>query len=116
MLAGAVGLFAVFKSNALSAKIYLWTWLPRFFVGLVARYTLRAEMKQYGIDNSDGPGVVIGELVDVVFILYFVKVGRSQRTAAIYRCIVSRRSEVGMASICIFHGCVWERRSMFFWG
>ncbi|CAM9986782.1 unnamed protein product, partial [Ectocarpus sp. 8 AP-2014] len=77
MLAGAVGLFAVFKSNALSAKIYLWTWLPKFFVGLVGNYTVRAEMKQYGIDNGDGPGVVTGELVGVVFLLYFVKVGRS---------------------------------------
>ncbi|CAN0571549.1 unnamed protein product [Ectocarpus sp. 12 AP-2014] len=83
MLAGAVGLFAVFKSNALSAKIYLWTWLPKFFVGVVARYTLRAEMKQYGIDKSDGPGVVISELLSVVFLLYYVKVGRSQRTWAI---------------------------------
>ncbi|CAM9249263.1 unnamed protein product [Ectocarpus sp. 12 AP-2014] len=77
MLAGAVGLFAVFKSNALSAKIYLWTWLPKFFVGVVARYTLRAEMKQYGIDNSDGPGVVISELMSVVFLLYYVKVAWS---------------------------------------
>ncbi|CAM9126125.1 unnamed protein product, partial [Ectocarpus sp. 6 AP-2014] len=77
MLAGAVGLFAVFKSNALSAKIYLWTWLPKFFVGLVARYTMCAVMKQYGIDNSDGPGVVIGGLMGVVFLLYYVKVAWS---------------------------------------
>ncbi|CAB1104655.1 unnamed protein product [Ectocarpus sp. CCAP 1310/34] len=74
MIAGAVGLFAVFKSNALSAKIYLWTWLPRFFVGLVARYTMRAEMKQYGIDNNNEPGVVINELVTAIFLLYYVKV------------------------------------------
>ncbi|CAM9881463.1 unnamed protein product [Ectocarpus sp. 4 AP-2014] len=116
MLAGAVGLFAVFKSNALSAKIYLWTWLPRFFVGMVGGYMVRAEMKQYGIDNSDGPGVVIGELVRVVSILYYVKVGRSQRTSTIYRCIVCRRSEVGKASMCIFTDASWNADRCFFLG
>lgn len=79
MLAGVVGLFAVFKSNALTAKIYLWTWLPRFVLGVVSEYAVRAQMKELGIDNSDGVPVVIGELIGVVVVLYYIKVGRSQR-------------------------------------
>lgn len=34
MTFGAVGLWAVFASSARAAKLYLWTWLPRFLIGV----------------------------------------------------------------------------------
>ncbi|CAM9670529.1 unnamed protein product [Ectocarpus fasciculatus] len=74
MFAGAVGLYAVFKSNALAAKVYLWTWLPRFLVGLVGQYQLREEMKQIGIDGTDGTQLVLSQILGFVFLLYYIKV------------------------------------------
>ncbi|CAM9670009.1 unnamed protein product [Pylaiella littoralis] len=35
MASGALGLLGVFGSHAKAARFYMWTWLPRFFAGVV---------------------------------------------------------------------------------
>lgn len=73
IIAGIAGLVAVFNSNALAAKVYMWTWLPRFLAMVVTEWITHAKMKQIGIPQN--PAIVIAsELINLLFIVYFVKV------------------------------------------
>lgn len=73
IIAGAAGLWAVFGPNALAAKVYLWTWFPRFIAMMATEIVEYFMMKDIGVDQFPA-ATIVAELVNVVLIMYFVKV------------------------------------------
>lgn len=65
MFAGAVGLWSFFGSNAKAAKLYLWTWPPRFLIREGTAFVYRAPLKRN----------ILLEGIRVLMFVYFLKVG-----------------------------------------
>eukprot|EP00903_Cladosiphon_okamuranus_P017608 g16219.t1 len=73
IIAGITGLYAVFNSHALAAKVYMWTWLPRFLAMVVTEWIIYAKMSKIGLEQN--PAItLVSELINLAFIVYFVKV------------------------------------------
>ncbi len=66
MLAGAVGLWAFFGSNATAAKFYLWTWPPRFLIREATAFVYRAQLKTN----------IVSEGIYLLIFMYYLKVSR----------------------------------------
>eukprot|EP00752_Nemacystus_decipiens_P002296 g2173.t1 len=73
IIAGIAGLLAVFNADALAAKVYLWTWLPRFVAMVVTEWCLYAKMKEVGL-NPNLAFNIFWQIVECLFVVYFVKV------------------------------------------
>ncbi|CAM9941051.1 unnamed protein product [Scytosiphon promiscuus] len=76
IMAGLAGLYAVCRSSALAAKVYLWTWLPRFFAMMVMQYITYTRQKELGIDQHKKTAVIT-QAINLVVFAYFIKVSWS---------------------------------------
>lgn len=73
IIAGIAGLLAVFNANALAAKVYMWTWLPRFVAMEAAEWMTYARKKEIGFQENLLE-VIISGIIDFVIVAYFVKI------------------------------------------
>lgn len=72
LIAGVVGLWAVFGSNATAAKLYLWTWAPRFLLAVATTFSVVPEML-----------IVPFGAMNLLLLLYYCKV-RILRPSTVY--------------------------------
>lgn len=69
MIAGAIGLWAFFGSNATAARIYLYTWPLRYLGAVVSA------LVSYGAAIRKTPSLQLAEALRFIFFLYYLKVG-----------------------------------------
>lgn len=69
IVAGLVGMWAVGTHNALAARLYLWSFLPRCLVVLVVLGT-----QWYRYRLWQGWGSVMVEVADTIILVYYLKV------------------------------------------
>lgn len=85
MTAGVVGLWAFFGSNATAAKLYLWTWPPRYLIREATAFVYRAQLKTN----------IVSEGINLLVFLYYLKV--SQR---VFRCDACTPRDVSIHEGC----------------
>ncbi|CAN0255699.1 unnamed protein product [Pylaiella littoralis] len=78
IVAGLIGLWAVFRSNALAAKMYMWTWPASFVLGAAANFMVISKQKQYGVDRQP-LAENIGMATSLFSFAYYLKVVWSYR-------------------------------------
>lgn len=73
----------MFNANALAAKVYMWTWLPRFAAMVATEWILYAKLKAVGLEANPYVNAV-SHIVECLFVVYFVKVSAGGMYAYLY--------------------------------
>ncbi|CAM9940983.1 unnamed protein product [Scytosiphon promiscuus] len=68
MIAGGIGLWAFFGSNATAAKVYLYTWPLRYLGAILST------LVSYGSAISKSPPLQLVEVLRLIIFLYYLKV------------------------------------------
>lgn len=75
VVAGAVGLWAIFLRSKRAVRLYMLSWPAKLALGVLSALNMRSLQIKY--DVARGPTAAIAWLLNLVFNVYFFKVMRA---------------------------------------